>query len=185
MYHRPREFALFEISRLFREFMDLEKRRASSGISPKELERWQLLKRRLGQEFHPELADHHADQRRSVRVPTLLRVSFPDRRSLEQCLMTNISRGGVFVATAAPEPMGATLRIAIRIEGDAEDLVVDGVVVSQNFSDGRSGGVPGMALAFENLTPATRARLDALYEEKLFEAAASVHVGRDSGRFKK
>ena len=185
MYHRPREFALFEISRLFREFMDLEKRRASSGISPKELERWQLLKRRLGQEFHPELADHHADQRRSVRVPTLLRVSFPDRRSLEQCLMTNISRGGVFIATAAPEPIGATLRIAIRIEGDAEDLVVNGVVVSQNFSDGQAGEVHGMALAFEKLAPVARARLDALYEEKLFEAAARVHVGRALGRFKK
>jgi Tfp pilus assembly protein PilZ len=169
---------LFEISRLFREFMDLEKRRASPGISPEELQRWQLLKRRLAKEFHPELADEHADQRRSVRVPTLLRVSFPDRRSLEHCLLTNISRGGVFVATRAPEPIGRALRIAIRIEGDATDLVVEGMVVAQNFSDGRSGDVQGMALAFENLDRVTRARLDALYEEKLFEAAASVHVGR-------
>ena len=179
------ELALLEISRFFREFMRLEKQRASSGISPEELQRWQLLKRRLGQEFHPDLADEHADQRRSVRVPTLLRVSFPDRRSLEDCLMTNISRGGVFVATLAPEPIGTTLRIAIRIEGDSEDLVVSGVVVSQNFSDGRSGEVKGMALAFENPDPATRARLDSLYEEKLIEAAARVRPGRASGRFEK
>jgi hypothetical protein len=176
---------LFEISRLFREFMDLEKRRASPGITPEELQRWQLLKRRLAKEFHPNLADEHADQRRSVRVPTLLRVSFPDRRSLEECLLTNISRGGVFVATRAPEPIGATFRISIRIEGDATDLVVDCVVVAENFSDGRSGEVKGMALAFENPDRTTRARLDALYEEKLFEAAANVHVGRALGRIKK
>ena len=177
--------ALFEISRFFREFMRLEKQRASSGISPEELRRWQLLKRRLGQEFHPGLADEHADRRRSVRVPTLLRVSFPDRRSLEDCLMTNISRGGVFVATSAPESIGTTLRIAIRIEGEAEDLVVNGVVVSQNFSDGRSGDAQGMALAFESPDPATRARLDRLYEEKLLEAAARVHAARALARSKK
>ena len=176
---------MFGISRLFREFMNLEKQRASSGISPQELERWQLLKRRLELEFHPGLAAEHSNQRRSVRVPTLLRVSFPDRRSLEDCLLTNISRGGVFVATSAPEKIGTSLRIAIRIEGDTEDLVANGVVVSQNFSDGRSGNVQGMALAFENPDPATRARLDALYEEKLFEAAASLHVERALGRSKK
>ncbi len=176
---------MFEISRVFREFMELERRRTDPGISPEELQRWQLLKRRLAKEFHPNLADEHADQRRSVRVPTLLRVSFPDRRSLEQRLLTNISRGGVFIATGAPEPIGATLRIAIRIEEDAANLVVDCVVVAENFSDGRSAEVEGMALAFETPDRATRARLDALYEEKLFEAAANVHVGRALGRIEK
>lgn len=154
---------MFEISRLFREFMDLEKRR-------------------MAKEFHPKLTDEHADQRRSVRVPTLLRVSFPNRRSLEQSLLTNISRGGVFVATQSPEPIGAALRIAIRIEGVATDLVVDCVVVAENFRDGMAGDARGMALAFENPDAATRARLDALYEEKLFEAAANIHVGRNLKR---
>jgi Tfp pilus assembly protein PilZ len=162
--------------------MDLEKRRASPGITPEELQRWQLLKRRLAKEFHPKLTDEHADQRRSVRVPTLLRVSFPNRRSLEQSLLTNISRGGVFVATQSPEPIGAALRIAIRIEGVATDLVVDCVVVAENFRDGMAGDARGMALAFENPDAATRARLDALYEEKLFEAAANIHVGRNLKR---
>ena len=56
------------------------------------------------------------------------------------------------------------------------------MVVAQDFSDGRSGDVRGMALAFGNLESRTRARFDALYEEKLFEAAARVHVGRALGR---
>ena len=176
---------MLDISRVFREFMSLERKRASTGITPEELERWQLLKRRLGKEFHPKLGDEHSDQRRSVRVPTVLRVSFPDRKSLEHCLMTNISRGGVFIATPAPEPIGTSLRIAIRIEGDAEDLVVTGVVVSQNYSDGPYGEARGMALAFDHPNPATQARLDALYEEKLSEAAAGAHAKRVEGRFEK
>jgi hypothetical protein len=63
--------------------------------------------------------------------------------------------------------------------------VVSGVVVAQNYSNGRSQEARGMALAFEHLAPATRARLDALYEEKLFEAAASAHVKRALGRSEK
>jgi Tfp pilus assembly protein PilZ len=170
-----------DISRVFREFMHLERKRAGAGVSPEELKRWQLLKRRLGQEFQPELEDERSDQRLSVRVPTLLRVSFPDRKSLENCLLTNISRGGVFLATAAPEPIGTRLRIAIRIEADAEDLVVSGVVVAENYGAGRTGEQRGMALAFDPLDAGARARLDALYEEKLFEAAASAHVKRALG----
>jgi Tfp pilus assembly protein PilZ len=165
--------------------MSLERKRASTGVSPEELKRWQLLKRRLGKEFHPKLEDEHSDKRQSVRVPTLLRVSFPDRRSLEHCLMTNISRGGVFIATVAPEPIGTALRIAIRIEGDAEDLMVNAVVVSQNYSDGPYGEARGMALAFDHPNPATQARLEKLYEEKLLEAAASAHVEPAKGRLEK
>jgi len=161
--------------------MDLERRRTSTGFSPEELRRWQLLKRRLAQEFHPGLSDEHADQRSSVRVPTLLRVSFPDRKSFQRCLLTNISRGGVFVTTPAPEPIGTPLQIAIDIEGDAEDLVASCEVVAQHFSDGRSGDVRGMALVFRNLDPRTQARIDALYEKKLLEAAAHARSGGRQG----
>jgi uncharacterized protein (TIGR02266 family) len=167
-----------DVSRVFREFMDLERRRTSSGFSPEELRRWQLLKRRLAQEFHPGLSDEHADRRSSLRVPTLLRVRFPDRRSLARCLLTNISRGGVFVTTPAPEPMGTPIRIAIQIEGDAEDLVASCEVVAVHFGAGHSQEAQGMALAFRSLDARTQARLDALYEKKLFEAAAQAQVAR-------
>jgi hypothetical protein len=173
---------LLDISRVFREFMDLERRRTSPGFTPEDLRRWQLLKRRLAKEFHPGLSDDQADRRSSVRVPTLMRVSFPDRQSFERCLLTNISRGGVFVSTPAPEPVGTPLRVAIHIEGDAEDLVASCEVVAEHFGDPRSKDAQGMALAFRNVDARTQARLDALYEEKLFEAAAHAHVARGQGR---
>jgi hypothetical protein len=49
--------------------MHLERKRAASEVSPEELKRWHQLKRWLGREFQPELADEQSDQRRSVRVP--------------------------------------------------------------------------------------------------------------------
>jgi len=66
----------------FREYIRLDRKHRSGGLTPKEFERWTLLKRSLGRKFSPGLSDEDADQRSSVRVPAQLRVDFPSIEEL-------------------------------------------------------------------------------------------------------
>ncbi len=45
--------------------------------------------------------DTHADRRGSVRVPVKLRVGFATYGELRESLMTNLSRGGLFVSRSS------------------------------------------------------------------------------------
>ena len=105
-----------DVALLFREYIHLERKRTSKGLSPRELQRWTALKRVLGKEFSPGLSDEKADQRGSVRIPTRLAVAFRSSGELRSSLMTNLSRGGVFIATEQPVEIGTHLELQLRIE---------------------------------------------------------------------
>ena len=146
---------------LFREYMGLEKRRGSQGVTPLEFRRWVDLKRTLGKHFQrgPE-----REQRQSVRVETRMRVEFKSAEHFRDATIQNLSRGGVFVATPFAAEVGTELILRIHIQATGEDLEVPGIVVSNNIGGDQSTSRFGMGVRFGNLTDEQRTRLDALYE---------------------
>jgi hypothetical protein len=86
----------------FREYVRLDRQRREAGLSLEEMHRWQALKRFLSIHFAPDRPEKVDEQRDSVRVPTRIKVSFAADPDLAHCLMTNVSRGGMFVRTDHP-----------------------------------------------------------------------------------
>lgn len=155
----------------FREYIRLDRKHRSGGLTPTELERWTLLKRSLGRKFSPGLSDEDADQRSSVRVPAQLRVDFPSIAELRGKLMTNLSRGGLFVATTHLLDIGTRVTLHINIESSDERLEIPAEVVSQNVGPEYEPEPPGMGLQFLDMDAAAKRRLEELYEETLHAAA--------------
>ena len=101
---------------LLRAYMALEQQRKSGGLSPAELARWSQLKGALNRHFQPEVEEQHAKSRASVRVPLALNVCFESRGKVRECLMRNLSTGGIFIATESPLPIGTPFNVRIRVE---------------------------------------------------------------------
>ena len=155
----------------FREYAHLERKRSADGLSPRELQRWMALKRLLSREFTPEISDSRADQRSSVRVPTRLTVAFRSAREIRPCLMTNLSRGGLFVHTEHLVEIGTRVELSIRIDETGEVISLPAEVVSQNAGPQLAGDQQGMGLRFLDMEDADRKRVEDLYEHALISAA--------------
>ncbi len=165
--------AMQDISARFREYVELERRRDREGLSKVEFERWVALKRHLTRHFDPELSEERSNERRSVRVPTRLAVTFRDQQELRSSLLTNLSRGGVFISTEHPAAMGAMLLLRIEIASTGELLEVPAQVVTLNVSQDLSRPQRGMGLRFLPNSEELERKLDELYEHQLKKAAVS------------
>ncbi len=153
---------------IFREYMSLERRRASSdGVTVAEYQRWVDLKRLLNRYFQPDIRDVHEDRRKSVRVPSKLRLAFETYGELRECLMSNLSRGGLFIVTTDPLPMGATLKIWISIAESGQEIEVEGEVASHNSGPGLLSEELGMGIRFIRLSEEQEKAIDNLYEHSL------------------
>jgi uncharacterized protein (TIGR02266 family) len=160
-----------EVVAQFREYIRLDRKQRSGGLTPTEFERWTRLKRSLGQKFSPGLSDEQSDQRSSLRVPAQLRVDLPSIAELRGMLMTNLSRCGLFVATTHLLDIGTRVTLHITIESSDERLEVLAEVVSQNVGPQYESARTGMGMQFLDMDDAVRRRLDELYEETLQDAA--------------
>jgi hypothetical protein len=69
----------------FREYIRLDRKHRSGGLTPAELERWTRLKRVLGEKFMPGPGDDQPDRRASLRGMGLRFLEMDDnvRRKLE------------------------------------------------------------------------------------------------------
>jgi len=154
----------------FREYIRLDRKHQSEGLNPVEIERWSLLKRKLGKEFSPGLSDLRSDERTSVRVPTRLRVDFASDSELRGQLMTNLSRGGLFVATKYNLPIGDRVELSIHVGPDDRMLEVGAEVVSHDVGPHFEPESRGMGLRFLETDAATQRELHELYERSLRKA---------------
>lgn len=156
---------------IFREYMSLERQRDSpEGISVSDYQRWMQLKRTLNRHFQPGIQDSHADRRESVRVPLRLTMGFQSYGEIRETLMTNLSRGGIFVATGVPLPLGSILKLWIRIEESGQEIDVVGEVASHNSGPGLLSEELGMGIKFIRMTPEQEKAVDNLYERSLRRA---------------
>jgi uncharacterized protein (TIGR02266 family) len=127
----------------------------------------------LNRHFQPGLQDSKSDRRGSVRVPARLRVGFDSYGEIRESLMTNLSRGGLFIATPDPLPLGASLQLRIRIEETGEILDLGGEVASLNSGPGLTTEELGMGIKFIRQSDAQEKAVDNLYEQSLRKALQS------------
>ena len=160
-----------DIASRFREFAQLDKKRARDGLSAQELQRWTLLKRLMQKKFSPGLRGDNADRRTSVRVPTQLAVQFGSVGELQQSLMTNLARGGVFIVTDHVVDIGTQFELRLAIGKRGKELVVPVEVVSHDIGPRSETAQGGMGLRFLDLEPEVRAEIDELYEKALKDQA--------------
>ena len=158
-----------DVAASFRAFVFLDRKQAREGLSPSEFARWESLKRELSRELSGEGGAEQAHRRASLRVPARLRVSFASLGELGQALITNFSRGGVFVATDQVLELGVRVTLRLHVDRPGKDIEVQAEVVSQNLGP-KGDPKRGIGLRFADAEPAVRKELDALYERAL-EAA--------------
>jgi uncharacterized protein (TIGR02266 family) len=159
-----------DVALRFREYLFLERKRSSGELSPAELRRWVALKRLLGRTFSPGVSEEQADRRTSLRVPTKMKVHFASLGELRESLMTNLSRGGLFLATRHLLDIGTRVVLRIDVEEGGRVLEVPAEVVCQNLGP-RLARRRGIGLRFLDMDDDTRREIDRLYERRL-EAAA-------------
>ena len=151
----------------FREYMRLERRRAS-GLSADDWERWQSLRKRLDGAFGElDLPGGCNGRRATPRIPTSLVVCFDDLDDMGSLLMSNLSRGGIFVPTERPAEIGTELKLRIEVATPHKEIVLTGEVVSRHVGPDFEIGRRGMGIRFKSLTPNDQAIIDELYEQQM------------------
>jgi len=152
----------------FREYMTLDKRRGSpEGLSVADYQRWVELKSMLSHHFQPGGKGKDQAKRSSVRVPVRLRLGFESYGEIRESLMTNLSRGGLFIATAHPLEMGAVLQLRLRIEESQQEIELEAEVVALNSGPGLKTEECGMGVKFVRLGPDQQKLVNELYERSV------------------
>ena len=160
-----------DIGRIFREYARLEKKRAEGELTPDDLTRWTACKTVLAKRLTPGIDPEIAKQRETARVPTRLGISFSSVGEVRQCLMTDLSTGGLFIRTDRPIDIGARLDLSIRI-GDRNSIVkVQVVVATHNVGPNLTTNQRGMGVRFLDMDQATRKQIEELYEHSVRLAA--------------
>jgi uncharacterized protein (TIGR02266 family) len=151
----------------FREYMRLEQRRAS-GLSGDEWERWQSLRKRLDGAFGEiELPGGCNGRRATPRIPTSLVVRFENLGEMASLLMTNLSRGGIFVPTDQPAEIGTLLKLRIEVAAPHQEIGLTGEVVSRHVGPDFEIPRRGMGIRFKNLSRRDQSLVDKLYEQQM------------------
>src|SRR5579872_6346662 len=76
----------------------------------------------------------------------------------------NISRGGLFINSRDPQPVGSTVRLIISLPDTAFPFDLTGKVVRVNEFDNPSNQVPGMAIEFIDIDDDKRSRIERFVE---------------------
>lgn len=148
----------------FREFAYLDRKRTQEGLSPTEFDRWQILHFRLDQAFSGGPPPGATEKRRSLRLPTKLRVSYDGLRD-EGGTVVNLSRGGCFIRTEVPAPVGTRLNLVLEAANLGGTFEIEAEVVSvchRNVGKGR-----GMGVAFVSMSDEAAKALSDLYDQIL------------------
>lgn len=152
---------------LLREFGSLDKKRSHQGVTPAEFQRWSELRQVLEKHIPQGKPPEGRERRQHVRVPTRMLMQFKTRDQLGEAIVTSISRGGVFINTAFPPPIGSKFTLCLRVDATRESVDVPCEVVSHNVGNQFSTQHLGMGVKFGNLDAERREVVEALLEAAL------------------
>lgn len=110
------------------------------------------------------------DRRRATRTPIELRVDYKRLNSFFADYTKNISRGGTFIKTDKPLPVGTDFSFQLRVPGMAAPLILKGRVqwvVKKDLAD--PSRQTGMGIGFVYDSEAERARVESLVERLMSE----------------
>lgn len=165
-----------DIAAQFREFARLDLARLNQGLSVFEHERWAKLKASLDRSL-PRTPGAGAktgkDRRSANRVATRINCAFASGDNQCEALVSNLSTGGVFIRTQWPLPVGAEIRLSIQLQDTGREVLVEGIVVSNNVDLSRGEDVRGMGVRFASVAPDVAEQLSAVYAEKIAEESSS------------
>jgi uncharacterized protein (TIGR02266 family) len=68
-------------------------------------------------------------------------------------LTLNVTKGGVFVATFHPLPVGTTVHLLLMIEGDSLPIAAEGVVRWNTVHRDDDDGIAGAGIQFTKIEP--------------------------------
>src|SRR5258708_22207697 len=122
--------------------------------------------------------------RRDMRTPITLKIKFKSS-NLDQFIerySVDVSRGGIFIRTKEPLPVGTQLRFEFQLQ-DASSLIAgDGTVVwIREHDPARQGVAPGMGVKFDKLQADSQRVLDRILSEKQKRGDAQLESRFDAG----
>jgi len=111
-----------------------------------------------------EKAEKMKKARRADRLQHELLVAYRTVDGFITDWAVNISRGGLFINSRDPQPVGSTVRLIISLPDTAFPFDLSGKVVRVNEFDNPSNQVPGMAIEFTDIDDEKRARIERFVE---------------------
>ena len=167
-----------DIGRVFREYARLEKKRLQGELTTEELVRWNACNSVLAKRLTPGGREELVSQRKSLRVATRLGLSFSNLGEVRQCLMTDLSRGGLFIRTDRPVDIGTRLELNICIDDKNTLVKVQAEVVTHNIGPDFKTDQRGMGLRFLDMDEDTEKQIGEFYRHSLRKATDSEPSGK-------
>jgi uncharacterized protein (TIGR02266 family) len=168
-----RSVSMVEPTALVEEFLPLNRRRTRGNppLSIAELERWMELRWLLEHSLAGKspIDDQGRPMRRTLRVPTHLKVRFTRGSTIDISSTQEISEGGLFLITRHPLAPGTPLHLEIDTGSAAAPIEVEGTVAWVRSSEDESGP-SGMGVRFNYPDEETQAAIGTLVERALSDA---------------
>src|SRR5689334_4059409 len=122
--------------------------------------------------------------RRDMRTPITLKIKFKSS-NLDQFIerySVDVSRGGIFIRTKEPLPVGTQLRFEFQLQDASALIAGDGTVVwIREHDPARQGVAPGMGVRFDKLAAESQKVLDKILSEKQKRGDAQLESRFDAG----
>ncbi len=98
--------------------------------------------------------------REHVRYPVRLRVDYSTRDAFVANHVSNLSKGGLFIASDSPLPVDSELELILTLAEPAECIRARGRVIwNYDIRKGTTRVIPGMGIKFVDMSSADRSRL--------------------------
>jgi uncharacterized protein (TIGR02266 family) len=167
-------FALpVEPSVVVEEFLSLNRRRTGGEppLTIVELERWMELRWYLERALAGKspLDDRGRPMRRTLRVPTHLKVRFTRGSTIDITSTQEISEGGLFLITRRPLAPGTPLHLEIETGEPGASIEVEGTVAWVRSAEDENGPA-GMGIRFDYPDEEKQAAIGILVERALCDA---------------
>jgi len=107
------------------------------------------------------MTESHEHVKRDPRVGMVLEVRYRNAGQFLVSYCTNLSRGGLFVSTREPEPVGTELMLSLCVPGRARPVSLR-AKVRWNRSEDTSSGPAGMGLSFADVDAVLGDHIDQL-----------------------
>lgn len=119
------------------------------------------------------------DRRDDNRAPIELKVEYKRLNSFFADYTRNISRGGTFIRTSKPLPIGTEFTFKLVVPKLDEPLELHGtvqwIVESEDSTDEQD---PGMGIGFVYLSEADRQRIESIVEGLMVDSLGAVIYGK-------
>lgn len=104
------------------------------------------------------------NKRRAIRLHHEIPVAYRSVGSFLTDWATNISRGGLFINTRKPLPVGTNVKILVQLPGTPFPYQLEGRVTRVTEYDNHANMVPGMGVEFTSVDEARRREIDAFVD---------------------